>query len=277
MTPGIGGRTVVRILTRINAKGLDLDDFLALSVAGLREEFGLTQKQAQNLKAQGKPADSLQPHLERLGKFGVVWTTLTDATYPKSLEEFEKDPPGFLFLYGNTKLLNSKTFAVISSRKTPPAGLDLLETRAEQGVLNGEILVTGVNTAEYKRAALVPLRYGTPRIIVLDRGLFPSLGQNLNEELFASARLWRFQFDAKTDLVITPFGPDAGFKGINNKLRDRVVVGLASRLECIELSPEGGMSALAKQALEAGRDVLVTDRTIGYRKYQELGAEILRT
>jgi len=138
---------------------------------------------------------------------------------------------GVLFLYGNAKLFEAKTFCVLSSRNSLPADLNLIEKLTEEGVLEGQVLVTGHDRPEYQRSAVVPLRWGSPRILCLDRGLFNVLGPDLKQEAFRAARLWRYEFDPRTDLVACPFKPDAHFVNPNNKVRDRLVGCLSRRLD----------------------------------------------
>jgi predicted Rossmann fold nucleotide-binding protein DprA/Smf involved in DNA uptake len=273
MTPGVGGRTVTRILARCDLLGLSAEEFQRLGPEALREQFGIRQTRvAERLASQPKKNDPILPRLDVLG---VSWITMADAHYPVRVEQFDPDPPGVLFAYGNVKLLDSRTFCVLSSRNTSPVGLDLMEKLAEEGVLGGEIVVSGHDTPEYQRSALVPLRWGAPRILCLDRGLFPALGENLTEEPFRAARLWRYQFDPRTDLVVTPFRPEAKFIGVNNQIRDRLIAGLCGRLDFIEVAPDGNMEKLARMALKAGRTVRVSDRSIGYRQLVEAGAEVI--
>lgn len=273
MTPGVGGRTVTRILARCDLLSVSPKEFFALSPESLLEEFGVKQRRvAELLATQSREND---PNLERLTAVGINWVTLTDAHYPARIEEFDADPPGVLFTYGNQSLLNSKTFSVLSSRNSMPASLELIEKLTEDGVLAGEVLVTGHDTPEYQRAAIVPLRWGAPRILCLDRGFYEALGENLSEEPFRAARLWRYQFDPNTDLVVSPFRPMAGFAGVNNKVRDRLIGSLALRLDLVEISPGGNMERLAIQGLKCGRTVRVSDRSIGYRLMKERGAEII--
>lgn len=214
----------------------------------------------------------MQDHLDKLG---VTLVTAVDAGYPELVEQMDPDCPGALFLYGNTKLLASKTFTVMSSRKSRPNELNRIEALSEEGVLQGEVLVCGHDTPEYQRAAIVPLRYGSPRILCLDQGLFKALGNDLTKEAFRTARLYRYQFDAKTDLVISPFRPYSDFIGANNRTRDRLVASLARRLDFVNVSPGGNMEKLARMALKAGRPVRVCDTALEYRVYRELGATIL--
>jgi predicted Rossmann fold nucleotide-binding protein DprA/Smf involved in DNA uptake len=211
----------------------------------------------------------------RLADLGVTLVTTADAHYPPLIEAMDPDPPGALFLYGNLRLLEARTFSVLSSRNARTAELDDIERKAEEGVLGGEVLVTGHDRPEYQRSAIVPLRWGAPRILCLDRGLFRVLGEDLRDEAFRAARLWRYEFDPRTDLVVSPFRPDTDFIGVNNKIRDRLVASLSQRIDFITLSPAGGMQSLLRQALKANRRVRVSDLIPEFRGYVALGAEAM--
>ena len=273
MTPGIGGKSVTRILTRNNLLGRSPEEFLALSPEAHREEYRLSAKAATSVGMRSfKETETLE---KRLGGLGVSLVTAADAHYPVRVEQMDPDPPGVLFLYGNTKLLESKTFCVLSSRNSFPADLDLVEKLAEESVLDGGILVAGHDTPEYQRSAVVPLRWGSPRILCLDRGLFKVLGEDLRDEAFRAARLWRYQFDPQTDLVVSPFRPESDFAGINNKIRDKLVGCLSLSLSFVQIAEGGNMEKIAKMALKAGRKVRVSDRSVAYRRFVELGAEVI--
>lgn len=275
MTKGIGGRSVSRILARCDLMSYAPEDLRRLVPEALQEEFRLTKRQSEALAARFRePMEAVRSVVEPLSKLGVHWVTFADAHYPAQLEAFDPDPPGVLFMYGNVNLLKSKTVCVLSSRNTSPAGLDLVEKLAETAVLSGEVIVSGHDTPEYQRAAVVPLRWGAPRILCLDRGLFKALGDDLKDEPFRAARLWRYEFDPKTDLVISPFRPNADYVGINNQVRDRLIVGLADRVDAVEISPAGNMERYARMALKAGRKVRVSDRSVAHRVMQQHGAEI---
>lgn len=276
MTPGIGGRSVTRILARNNLLGRTATDFLGLSAEALAEEYRLGIKAIHWLTHAREPLIEKTAALEkRLAGFGVSLLTSVDAHYPALIEEMDPDPPGVLFLHGNKNLLEARTFAVLSSRNSMPADLELIEKLTEQGVLEGEVLVTGHDTPEYQRSAIVPLRWGSPRILCLDRGLFKVLGDDLRDEAFRAARLWRYQFDPSTDLAISPFRPDADFIGVNNKVRDRLVASLSRRIDFVQVSEKGNMARLARLALKAGRPVRVSDRSMTYRTLRDQGAEVI--
>jgi predicted Rossmann fold nucleotide-binding protein DprA/Smf involved in DNA uptake len=277
MTPGVGGRSVTRVLTRNSMLGRTPEEFMRLSAESLKEEYRLTPKAithlVYNAKELGRQTEALE---KRLAGLAVSLVTAADAHYPHLIEQMDSDPPGVLFLFGNQKLLQSSTFCVLGSRNSPPAALDEIERLTEDGVLSGQVLVTGHDRPEYQRSAVVPLRWGSPRILCLDRGLFKVLGEDLKDEAFRAARLWRYQFDSSTDLVVSPFRPEADFIGVNNQVRDRLVACLSRRLCFVEVSPGGNMERLARMALKAGRQVEVSDRSIGYRALGEAGAQIIK-
>lgn len=259
MTPGVGGKTLTRILTRNDLHDRSPDEFLKLPSEALVEEYRLKQPIAEGIAGGKEMRAQIKPLRERLERLGVTLVTAADAHYPEQVEQMDSDPPGVLFLYGNTNLLAGKTFSVLSSRHTSRTGLERIERLTEEGVLAGEVLVSGHDTPEYQRSAVVPLRWGAPRVLCLDRGLFRALGPELREEPFRAARLWRFQFDPSTDLVVSPFRPEAGFVGINNRVRDRLVACLSRRIDFVEVSPGGNMDRLAKLAQRAGRPVRLGD------------------
>ena len=274
MTPGMGGKSVIRVLARNSLLGRSPEEFLRLSAESLREEYRLGAKSAQALSASAEELIRDSAGIEkRLTALGVNLVTAADAHYPALLEEMDPDPPGLLFLYGNAKLLEAQTFCVLGSRNSRPAELELIEQLTEEGVLAAEVLVTGHDRPEYQRSAVVPLRWGSPRILCLDRGMFKVLGEDLRDEAFRAARLWRYQFDPSTDLVISPFRPEADFVGINNKIRDRLVASLSRRLDFASIRPGGNMAALARSGLKAGRAVRVSDTILEYREFVALGAE----
>jgi predicted Rossmann fold nucleotide-binding protein DprA/Smf involved in DNA uptake len=272
MTPKVGGKTLTRVLARNDLLGRSPEAFLRLSAEAMREEYRVAAVAAEHLvRVARDPVSEIGPLQERLDKLGVTLVTMADAHYPERVEQLDPDPPGALFLYGNLKLLKSKTFCVLSSRNTMPIGLDCIETLAEEGVLQGEVLVSGHDTPEYQRSAVVPLRWGAPRILCLDRGLFQALGENLKDEPFRAARLWRFQFDATTDLVVSPFRPESPFVRNNNKVRDRLIASLSDRLDFVEVNEGGNMNKLATLALQCGRSVRISDRSTIYRRLEAQG------
>ncbi len=155
---------------------------------------------------------------------------------PRRSAPFDQEPgfyePAGLWLYGNVRLLRGKLGCIESSLGPPihtPRELDQIERQAEDLVLSGQVLVTGIHNAAHQRAAIVPLRWGAPRILVLSGGFHYHLGTNLKEEPFRAARLWRYQFDELTDLVISRRWPDRKPTfALHNPTMDRLIVSIAA-------------------------------------------------
>lgn len=269
--PGLGGKTLLRVLARNDLLGRTSVEFLSLSKANLIEEYGLREKAADWIS--GRKFERATFELkDKLDKLGVFLAASTDAHFPVRIEQFDPNPPPLIYLYGNGNLLKTKTFSVLASRGAPPAVRIAIEQWTESAVLAGETLVSGHNTNEYQASAIVPLRWGSPRILVFDRGIFPVLGEDLRSEPFRAARLWRFQFDPHTDLAISPFPPFGSFLGVNNQIRDRLIASLSDRIDFASITPGGNMETLARLALKAGRPVRVSDRAPSYRALVEAGA-----
>ena len=118
--------------------------------------------------------------------------------------------PGGLWLYGNVRLLDAKLAYIPAALGEPismPCALREIEREAEEAVLNSRVLVCGVHNATQQRVAVVPLRWGSPRIVVFSGGFERHLGKDLLEEPFPIGRLWRYEWDARTDLAISRRAP----------------------------------------------------------------------
>jgi DNA processing protein len=256
LTPGLGGSTISKIITRNAITGLSPQDFFRLRPETLVEEYGLSERSAQALSAGDVLRSQVADLKRRIGDKPVSIVTCGSPLYPRRVEEFCKNPPGFLVLYGNRKVLQTGTFAALASRGADSADLETIERTVEKGILEGKTLVTGTNTPTYQRAAVVPLRWGSPRILPLDRGIFHVFGESLEEEAFPAARLWRHRFDPLTDLAIGPFRPDDDFAPGHNKTRDELVFALSDELHIVRQTKGGNMEQLSLRAEKLGRKVV---------------------
>src|ERR1700694_1963682 len=110
---------------------------------------------------------------------------------PRRTAPYDVEPgyfePGGLWLYGNSRLLDGQ-LACVATASGPnthrPRELDAIEKEAEELVLSSSILVCGIHSAAHQRAAIVPLRWGAPRIVVVSGGFYHHLGKDLKDELF---------------------------------------------------------------------------------------------
>ncbi len=276
LTTGIGAKTITRIFTRNDLIKRTPDEFFELSEDVLKEEYRFNSKIASHwIKSRKTLFEQAVVYQEKFDQMGVHMITAVDAHYPRSIEQMNPNPPGVLFLHGNIKLLETKLFAIMSSRKSSPAAFRQIEKLSEEGVHHGEVLVCGHSTPEYQQAAVVPLRWGAPRIIVLDRGLYSALGEDLSQELFSTARLWRYEFDPNVDLVISAVNPMSSYYASCNKTRDFLVGSLANRIDFVLINPNGNMEQIAIHAYQSGKKIRVSGLNHPHESYQQNGIEIL--
>lgn len=256
LAPKVGSELFRKIVSKQTQHGLDSRACLEMDASALTSELGMP---AATAEAFADRTSSMYADLDRfkrqVGAKPVRLVTTASAIYPQRLVDFCKSPPAFLFLYGNVRLLKSKTFSVLCSRNPSADDLAAVERVAEEGVLAPMTLVGGTNTDAYQRASIVPLRWGAPRILVLDRGLFSALGDDLEDEPFRAARLWRYRFDPETDLVVSRNRPFDAFAAGNAALRDELVVALSDELRVIRMRQGGNIEKLASRAVELGRVV----------------------
>jgi hypothetical protein len=156
---------------------------------------------------------------------------------PRRTAPFDVEPgyfePAGLWFSGNFRLLDGR-LAHVPGASGPnqhrPRELDAIEKETEELVLDGKVLVCGIHSYAHQRSAIVPLRWGAPRIVVLSGGFKYHLGDDLKDELFRAARLWRYQFDPKTDLVVSRRAPDKKpTYASHNPTVDRLITMLAER------------------------------------------------
>lgn len=116
-----------------------------------------------------------------------------------------------LWLYGNARLLSGRLACAPSALGASVFDRNLLqrvEREAENAVFQHAVLVCACHNDAHRRAAVVPLRWGTPRVLVLSGGFRHHLGPNLNREPFAIAALWRYEWDPRADLAVSRRAPD---------------------------------------------------------------------
>ena len=108
--------------------------------------------------------------------------------------------------------------------------MNAIEAEAEEIALNGKVLVCGIHSPAHQRAAVVPLRWGAPRIVVLPGGFHHHLGEDLKQELFRTATFGGTRGTPYTDLAAPRRAPDKlPTFARHNPTVDRMIALLADR------------------------------------------------
>lgn len=255
--PELGSSGILRIVEKNVLNNISPEEFFSLSEEALKNEYDIKPSAVQHIKQNFSQIENMANEITKKFEGKPVYIISTNhPLYPTRLHEFCDPLPGMLFLYGNLEVLKSKTFCFLSSRNAPEDVLRKIEVVVEESVLEPMTLVTGVNTVAYQKGAVVPLRWGAPRILVLDRGFFETFGDDLLNEPFPQARLWRYKFDPLTDLAISRFRPNDGFMNGNAALRDEMVVGLSDVVKAIHVNPGGNMAKLMHRANQCNREIV---------------------
>lgn len=166
--------------------------------------------------------------------------SLSQTDYRHTIPDCQRQPAFHestgTWLYGNQRLLAGK-LAIVAPKlwSAEPSESDLreIERQAEQLVLDGFILVTGIHNLAHQRAAVVPLRWGAPRIVVFSGGFEYHLGKDLKQEPFRIAQLWRYEWDQNTDLAISRRAPgNLPTFAKHNPTVDRLILAITATEPC---------------------------------------------
>jgi DNA processing protein len=216
--------------------------------------------------AQGTPP----PELDALLATTLAWLnaedavaerhviTLGDGHYPVSLLE-TADPPLLLYAQGDISLLQRlpTTLAVVGSRNPTPQGLETARLFSEQASRAGLTVVSGlalgIDAAAHEGALSGAAPGQAATIAVVGTGLdrvYPSRHLKLAHRIAAQGLML-----SEYPLGTSPLPP-------NFPQRNRIIAGLARATLVVEAALPSGSLITAKQAMEAGRDVLAVPGSI---------------
>jgi DNA processing protein len=184
--------------------------------------------------------------------------TLGDPHYPRSLLE-TADPPLLLYAQGDIGLLQrlQTTLAMVGSRNPTPQGLETARLFAEQASRAGLTIVSGlalgIDAAAHEGALSGAAAGQAATIAVVGTGLdrvYPSRHLKLAHRIAAQGLML-----SEYPLGTSPLPP-------NFPQRNRIIAGLARATLVVEAALPSGSLITAKQAMEAGRDVLAIPGSI---------------
>ncbi|HHY36441.1 MAG TPA: DNA-protecting protein DprA [Firmicutes bacterium] len=245
LAPGIGARRFFKLLEEFGSaqnvwacKPADLGPFLP---ARVREEFAA-------FRASFDP----EPRLKALRERGITLLTLLDAEYPENLRDIA-DPPPVLYVLGKLEPRDSRSIAVVGSRRATPYGRTTAERfgreLAELGFTVVSGMARGIDTCAHRGC----LAAGGRTIAVLGCGLdyvYPPENRKL------MARI------AREGAVITEFPlgtpPEAG----HFPTRNRIISGLSLGVVVVEAAATSGSLITVDWALEQGREVFAVSGNI---------------
>jgi DNA processing protein len=178
---------------------------------------------------------------------GIVITTILDPEYPENLHTVHDRPP-LLFVHGVLLPSDSRSVAVVGTRKPSPEGVarasEMSAEMAKAGYVVVSGLAAGVDTAAHRAA----LAGGGRTVAVIGTGLrhaYPRENAGLQRSL------------GDTNAVVSQFLPDQGPRRWSFPARNAVMSGFARATVVIEASSTSGARTQARLALEHGRPVFL--------------------
>jgi DNA processing protein len=247
LTPGIGPAAVRRLL---EAFGLP-EDVLAAGHAKLSAVLDPVRARAL-LSPDDKLESALQAALEWAEAPEHHLLALDDPRYPSRLLEIA-DPPPLLFLLGNPDVLQRPALAVVGSRHATQAGLgharDFSRALGHAGLTIVSGLAQGIDAAAHQGA----LDTAAGTVAVVGTGLdivYPAGHRALAEQI------------ATNGAVVSelPLGTPA--QRSNFPRRNRLIAGLSLATLVVEAARQSGALITARQATEAGREVMAIPGSI---------------
>jgi DNA processing protein len=195
------------------------------------------------VEARSLPATDEQ--LSCLEKNGIRPVSFEEAEYPENLKRIP-DPPPVLFVKGDILDGDSRSLAVIGSRKASAYGTAVCERVVKDLVAAGLCVVSGMARGIDAVAHWACLENGGRTLAVLGTGLdVPYPKQNLG--LFQKVPL--------QGALISEFLPGTLARPEHFPRRNRIISGLALGVLVVEASERSGTMITVRTALEQGREV----------------------
>ncbi|MGR8980511.1 MAG: DNA-processing protein DprA [Gammaproteobacteria bacterium] len=243
-TPGIGLRTVLRLLETHTPRQLFDESVKSLSVLGLKTDGIQALKNFDWSRIDGD--------LAWLEQEGNAIMTFDDSLYPAQLKEIP-DPPPVLFIRGNPQLLLRPQIAIVGSRNPSRLGKETAFSFAKSLALSGFVITSGlalgIDAASHEGA----LNAKGDTIAVAGTGLdriYPARHKDLAMRIVNSGA------------IISEFPPGTSAKANHFPRRNRLISGLCQGLLVVEAAKESGSLITARLALEQNREVFAIPGSI---------------
>jgi predicted Rossmann fold nucleotide-binding protein DprA/Smf involved in DNA uptake len=254
--PQVGDKIAARILERSRARGHGLATFLRLPEAVLRDDYELHPATVACLGAAREEHERrCQWLLDRLtAAGGQVWM-IDNPAYPPRVHDRMPLPPSVLYATGATAVLTSPTLAVLNSRTLSDYSVTACMAVVQAAAAQGFTLVGGGMKTAYRITAVASRAVTAPRLIVLDRGLFATLGARFDRDPFGFGP-GRGRLDAARTLVLSPFRLMDHASPHNGRRRDELIAALGDVIVAVHARPGGEMERVCLRALDRGQSVL---------------------
>jgi DNA processing protein len=189
-----------------------------------------------------------------LNEHDIALSTYLDINYPALLHEIP-DAPLFLFYKGDFRVLNLDQIAIVGSRKASPSGLRHAYKLADDLLLNGFAITSGLAQGVDSAAHCAAVDRSLPTIAVMGTGLdivYPKQNTKLAHAILEQG-CW-----------VSEYFPGAAPRAVNFPRRNRIISGLSLGVLVVEARPKSGTLITARMAIEQNRDVFAIPGSIDF-------------
>lgn len=177
---------------------------------------------------------------------GAKIITYNNKEYPELLKHIDTFPP-VLTILGNQELLNKRSISIVGSRTASSNGCNFARKLARDLGETDFVITSGFASGIDSSAHRGAIETGT--IAVLGGGV-DDIYPRGNEELYYEIK--------NKGLIISEVPFNSAPRAENFPARNRIVSGLSEAVIVIEAGARSGTLHTARQALEQGRELLVT-------------------
>lgn len=239
-TPGIGPRTLLRMMLDPELRLADLKTFMGWGAGVWTSRFHLTPKSVQALESKKVDVDALTEELDRRE---IRTLAVHDSEYPNRLREVLGDQaPPVLFAWGNLALTERPAVAACGSRDASADGLAFASRFAEEAANRRFNVVSGYARGIDMAAHQAALASGGTTTIVLAEGI---LGFRPKVEV-------QDMVNPEACLVLSEFPPRLPWTIGNAMARNRTICALADVAVVIEPRGKGGTFEAGRTCVQLG-------------------------
>lgn len=229
---------------------LSIGDFFQLSENEWKNQYGLEDKDIEDLKRAKSELANNAFLAESLYTEGYELIPIISPEYPKSLKENLKTAhaPALLYIKGNIQIIHEKSIAIVGSRNASDVSLEFTDNIAKLASKEYKVVVSGFAKGVDKQALDSAIKYKGHSIIVLPQGIMT----------FGSGFKTYYKQMVDGDLlVISTFPPKAPWKAELAMARNPIIYGLASEIYVAESSDKGGTWSGVVDGLRKNRKIYV--------------------
>ncbi|MCC7206784.1 MAG: DNA-protecting protein DprA [Anaerolineae bacterium] len=241
--PGLGARTLYRLLTWAQGASAALSDLFTWDAQTWSQQTGLKPDLAHAVLATSP--DDAAAILEKLDAARVQIVALGDDAYPAQFAaRLGEGAPPVLYVLGEAPRLGGVGVAFSGSRRTSEAGVGAARDLAAQAATRGLNVISGHAPGTDLAAHVSAVAAGGVTVLVLPEGI---LKFRLHADLRAA-------YEATPDrfVVASEFPPGAPWSTQNAMIRNNTILGLSRALIVTEAGDTGGTLAAGQRALKLG-------------------------